>query len=58
MNQITINGPERAIKAGTWAEKNIKGKWNLDSPDPFSGRYNFSFANKIDAAFFALKWVQ
>lgn len=59
MNQIIIEGPERAIKAGTWAEKYIKDKWNLEiDSSPFSNRYHFSFSNPHDATFFALRWKQ
>lgn len=60
MNQtVTIQGPERAIKAGTWAEKNIHNKWKMDiDSSPFSNRYNFVFTNSIDASYFALRWLQ
>jgi len=58
MNKIVITGPEQAIRAGTWAEKNISGKWNLELVDPFSNRYHFRFSDPKDAIFFALKWRQ
>jgi len=58
MNNIVITGPEQAIKAGTWAEKNIKGKWDLELVDPFSNKYHFKFSRSKDATFFALRWRQ
>lgn len=59
MSQIIINGPKQAIKAGTWAEKNIKGNWqlNIDS-SPFSNKYHFVFSDPKDATIFALKWFK
>jgi len=56
MNKIVIESPERAILAGTWAEKNIKGQWNLNLDDPFSNRYYFTFSSPKDATLFSLKW--
>lgn len=61
MNSITIEGPEQAIKAGTWAEKNLKSEWTLDYDLlVLSNRpsYKFTFSNNEDAAWFALKWQQ
>ena len=60
MNTIIIEGPERAIRAGTWADKNIKNGWELDMINPLSKfpSYAFKFANSLDASFFALKWTQ
>lgn len=58
MTTIIIEGPERAIRAGTWAEKNIKYGWNLDVLDPFSNQYNFQFTDPKEAIFFSLKWKQ
>lgn len=54
--QVIITSPERAIQAGTWAQKNIKHDWEMDLPEPFGNRYCFKFSNPIDASFFALKW--
>ena len=58
MTTVIIEGPERAIRAGTWAEKNIKFGWNLDVSDPFSNHYNFRFTDPKEATFFSLKWKQ
>jgi hypothetical protein len=58
MNKITITGPKQAIQAGEWANKNIKGEWNLELIDPFSNRYHFKFVEPEDATFFALRWKQ
>ena len=41
MNSITIEGPEQAMRAGTWATNNIKGDWKMDLNDPFSNHYHF-----------------
>jgi hypothetical protein len=58
MNTIIVEGPENAIRAGTWAEKNIKHKWALDvSGGPFSNSYAFTFSDAKDATHFALKWL-
>ena len=57
MTNVIIEGPEQAIEAGTWAEKNIKCIWKLEIlTSPFSNHYNFQFANSKDATHFALKW--
>jgi hypothetical protein len=56
MNKIVIESPERAILAGTWAEENIKGQWNLALTDPFSNCYYFTFSDPRDATMFSLKW--
>jgi len=56
MNSITITGPEQAILAGTWAEKNIRGDWKMNLVDPFSNQYHFIFTDPQDASHFALKW--
>jgi hypothetical protein len=60
MSQIIINGPGQAIKAGNWADKNIKGNWRLDIAysNPFSNKYHFVFSNPGDATLFALKWFK
>lgn len=58
MSTIIIEGPERAIRAGTWAENNIKDNWNLNLMDPFSNNYHFTFSNPDEASMFALKWAQ
>jgi hypothetical protein len=62
MSTVIIHGPERAVRAGTWAEKNILNKWDLDfvGSNPFSAKpeYAFKFANSKDATLFALKWVK
>ena len=55
---VVINGPERAIKAGTWAEQNLKHRWGLDVKEPFSNEFCFTFSNPQEASLFALKWVQ
>jgi hypothetical protein len=58
MKTVIIEGPEQAIFAGTWAEKNIKNSWHLSiQGGPFSNSYAFNFANAKDAVHFALKWV-
>jgi hypothetical protein len=57
MNTIIIDGPDRAIQAGAWAQDNIKHKWGLDvSGGPFSNQYAFTFTDTKDATHFALKW--
>lgn len=57
MTNVIIEGPERAIEAGTWAEKNIKSGWDLDiSVSPFSNLYNFQFRDPKEAVLFSLKW--
>lgn len=58
MNSVIIEGPEQAIRAGTWADRNIQDGWELDMPEPFGNRYHFIFTNPADASLFALKWVQ
>lgn len=58
MSTIIIEGPERAIKAGTWAEENVKDVWNLNLTDPFSNHYHFTFSNPDEASMFALKWAR
>lgn len=58
MNIIVIEGPEQAIRAGTWAGENIKHKWALDvSGGPFSNSYAFNFVDAKDATMFALRWL-
>lgn len=58
MKIVTIEGPEQAIRAGTWAEENIKSEWELDLVEPFSKtpKYAFIFSNTKEAMHFALKW--
>lgn len=58
MNTVIIEGPEQAIRAGTWAEKHLAHKWSLDLVEPFSKRpkYAFNFKDAQDATHFALKW--
>jgi len=57
MNTVIIEGPEKAIQAGSWAQDNLKNKWGLDVADgPFSNQYAFTFATAQDATHFALKW--
>jgi hypothetical protein len=56
MNTVIVEGPDRAIQAGTWAEQNTKGKWKFDLVDMFSSNYYFVFADAKDATHFALKW--
>ena len=62
MSTIIVKGPEQAIRAGTWAENNLKTEWSMDfaTGNPFGPRpeYAFRFANSKDAALFALKWVK
>jgi hypothetical protein len=57
MNTIIIEGSDKALAAGGWAQTNIKHKWDisLDSV-PFSNSYVFKFSNATDATLFALKW--
>lgn len=57
MSQIVINGPEKALAAGAWANLNIKGKWDIELNTPFANKYNFVFVDKQDAVHFALKWT-
>lgn len=60
MTSITINGAEQAIRAGTWAEKNLKSQWTLEYADVLTSRpsYRFTFSDTHDASWFALKWKQ
>ena len=58
MTTVIIEGPEKAIFAGTWAEKNIKNNWHLDVREPFANRYHFVFSDSKDATFFSLRWKQ
>lgn len=58
MSQIIIEGPEKAIIAGTWAEENITGDWRLEMNDPFSNYYHFIFSRPQDATYFSLRWKQ
>lgn len=59
MKIVTIEGAEQAIRAGTWAEKNIKSKWDIDLVEPFGKitKYAFKFSDPKEATIFALKWV-
>ncbi len=57
MKSIIIDGAERAIRAGTWAEAHLK-EWSLEMVNPLSKapQYAFSFRDPHDATLFALKW--
>ena len=58
-NTVIVKGPEQAIRAGTWAEKFVKGNWKMAlDQSPFSNYYHFNFDNSQDATHFALKWAQ
>lgn len=56
--QVLITSPDRAIQAGTWANNNLKHKWEISMPRPFSNDYYFEFTDEKEATLFALKWVQ
>lgn len=60
MNSITINGADKAIKAGGWCKQQFgTNGWEIDFKSMLGKNpsYTFKFNDSSDATLFALKWA-
>ena len=60
MNNITINGVDRAMSAGEWCNKEFgTAGWDLNFDHILHGKpeYEFIFTEPTHAMLFALKWA-